>query len=504
MRHQPSRFVIMLVAVAWTVPALAQTPVVDPRFAEFTASADHFATTPEGLPQVTRYDLEFYLVGAAQPFQVAALGKPAPDPTGLISVDLATALVAYPPPGAVYEARISAVGPGGVGRSDLSNQFAFTACVVTIDPTTTFVPAEETTGSVSVTVGAGCAWTATSNAGWLSITSGSSGSGSGTVVYQVAANTSAEPRTGTLTIAGQTFTVTQVAPPAADALLWHHATRGEVWLWQMEGATAKAKAYVRTVPDTDWRIRAFADQTGDGQADITWRHEDSGSIYFWQMNGSRMDEETYVATVDPAYEIAGTGDYNGDGKSDLLWQHRTTGQTWVWLMDGANRLAEAEVATVDPAYKVAGCADLDGDGKADIVWHHSTTGEVWLWRMDGTSPLSQSWVAVVPDVGYQIAGIADYSADLKADILWRHATAGDVWLWTMDGAARLTETWVGTVSDTNYRIAGTGDYTGDGIADIVWHHATAGDVWVWVMNGPTRVSESYVSNVPDTRYQIIK
>ncbi|HSL20628.1 MAG TPA: hypothetical protein VK886_03770, partial [Vicinamibacterales bacterium] len=77
MWHSIARVTVLLLTVAWAVPAVAQTPVVDPRFAEFTASADHFATTPEGLPQVTRYDLEFYLVGAAQPFQVAALGKPA-------------------------------------------------------------------------------------------------------------------------------------------------------------------------------------------------------------------------------------------------------------------------------------------------------------------------------------------------------------------------------------------------------------------------------------------
>ena len=62
--------------------------------------------------------------------------------------------------------------------------------------------------AVAVTAAAGCAWTATSNANWLTITNGASGSGNGTVNFTVAANTGAM-RTGTLTIAGQTFTVTQ-------------------------------------------------------------------------------------------------------------------------------------------------------------------------------------------------------------------------------------------------------------------------------------------------------
>ena len=44
---------------------------------------------------------------------------------------------------------------------------------------------------------------------WITVTSGSSGTGNGTVSYTVAANTSTTSRTGTLTIAGLTATVTQ-------------------------------------------------------------------------------------------------------------------------------------------------------------------------------------------------------------------------------------------------------------------------------------------------------
>ena len=67
------------------------------------------------------------------------------------------------------------------------------------------------TGTVGVTAATGCAWTGVSNASWITVTSGASGSGPGTVAFSVAANTGAA-RTGTLTIAGQTFTVTQAAP----------------------------------------------------------------------------------------------------------------------------------------------------------------------------------------------------------------------------------------------------------------------------------------------------
>ena len=62
---------------------------------------------------------------------------------------------------------------------------------------------------VSVNASSGCSWTATSNDNWLSITAGSSGSGNGTVYFNVAENTSSSSRTGTLRIAGYTYSFTQ-------------------------------------------------------------------------------------------------------------------------------------------------------------------------------------------------------------------------------------------------------------------------------------------------------
>ena len=68
------------------------------------------------------------------------------------------------------------------------------------------------TGSVGVTASsASCNWSAASNASWISISSGSAGTGNGVVVYSVAANLAASVRTGTMTVAGQTVTITQDA-----------------------------------------------------------------------------------------------------------------------------------------------------------------------------------------------------------------------------------------------------------------------------------------------------
>jgi hypothetical protein len=106
---------------------------------------------------------------------------------------------------------VSAVGNDGtthVAATDLPSDCGGT-CSFTINPTSSSQPAGGGTGSVTVTAGTGCAWTAVSNATFITITSGSSGSGNGTVNYSVAANTGTSSRSGTMTIAGRTFTVNQ-------------------------------------------------------------------------------------------------------------------------------------------------------------------------------------------------------------------------------------------------------------------------------------------------------
>ena len=92
------------------------------------------------------------------------------------------------------------------------------ACTYTIAPEETAIGAGGATAQVEVRAAAGCAWTAASHAAWIAITAGASGSGTGRVDYRVTENNATTGRTGTMTIAGRTFTVRQQgeapSPPA--------------------------------------------------------------------------------------------------------------------------------------------------------------------------------------------------------------------------------------------------------------------------------------------------
>lgn len=89
-------------------------------------------------------------------------------------------------------------------------------CTYSITPTSQAIPAAGGSGGpVTVTTAAHCSWTArsNSNAPWLSITTGASGTGNGSVGFTATINNTGVTRTGTLTIAGHTFTVSQIALP---------------------------------------------------------------------------------------------------------------------------------------------------------------------------------------------------------------------------------------------------------------------------------------------------
>jgi sugar lactone lactonase YvrE len=142
------------------------------------------------------------------------LGTAAPPPlvTNTVDIDYAPGTLSA---GTKY---YWAVGARNSLGANVSAAWSFsTNCVSVLNPSSATVPAAGGAFTTPVTATAGCGWTAVSNAAWITITSGASGSGSGTVGYTAAADTGTQ-RTGTITIAGQTFTVTQAVTPLISTL----------------------------------------------------------------------------------------------------------------------------------------------------------------------------------------------------------------------------------------------------------------------------------------------
>jgi C1A family cysteine protease len=366
-----------------------------------------------------------------------------------------------------------------VGFGDYTLAYTGSVCSFSIYPSSQSFSASGGTGSVSVATSAGCAWSVSNSASWITITAGSSGVGAGTVTYAVAPNSADDSRSAGLTIAGQPFTVHesgQVSSPAADIrdfnadgrpdLVWQHGTAGWIGAWFMNG-TAMTSTTLFTpsaVADPDWRIAGVADFNSDGRPDLVWQHMTTGWIGAWFMNGTAMTSAalfTPSTAADPDWRIAGVADFNGDGRPDLVWQHRTTGQLSAWFMNGTAMTSTTlftPSAVADPHWKIVGVADFDSDGRPDLVWQHRTAGWIGVWFMNGTAMTSTSLFtpSAVADPDWELVGAADFDSDGRPDLIWQHRTAGWIGVWFMNGTAMTSAALFtpSAVADPDWKIVG--------------------------------------------------
>lgn len=149
------------------------------------------------------------------------------------------------------------------------------ACVYTISPTTAAFGPAATNGAIAVNTGASCAWTVTESISWITITSGSGGTGPGTVRYSVATN-GGSARSGTMTIAGQTFSVSQAGAAAGCTYVITPLT----YRFASNGGTGSV--HVGTGHDCSWTAQSQASWitiSSSGSEGGT-RHTGSGSINY--------------------------------------------------------------------------------------------------------------------------------------------------------------------------------------------------------------------------------
>src|SRR5262249_11099460 len=81
------------------------------------------------------------------------------------------------------------------------------ACTYSLAPQSFSRGSAADSGSFAITAQAGCGWTSSSAYGWIH--TGTGGSGNGIVFYWIDTNQGTSPRSGSISVGGQTFTVYQ-------------------------------------------------------------------------------------------------------------------------------------------------------------------------------------------------------------------------------------------------------------------------------------------------------
>lgn len=344
-----------------------------------------------------------------------------------VAAAIATLAAAYPDDTpALLRSRLTTAGKSVLDtrnkrsfpRLDLSA--ASQACVPAVTPTSiTLTPSAET-ASFQLTVSQDCAWTATSSAGWATV-SAASGSGSTTLTVSATQNTTTASRQAQVTFAGKTLTIVQnkdatpptgtvsiqggsagfVGTPSVTLAISGSDLNGVGQMCVSNGTTCSAWEAFAT--SKAWTLSA-----GDG----------TKTVRVWLKDGVGNTTTTVPSAT---IKLDTTGPTGGSVKAAT--QDQALALSWSGITDALSGVASYKVVsatgTTAPANCLAGTTVYEGTA---LTTTHTglVNGTIYSYRVCGIDKLGKMGAGVVtsgkpvpftaPPVGsLSIAGGAAYT-----------------------------------------------------------------------------------------------
>lgn len=274
----------------------------------------------------------------------------------------------------------STTGPPRTGTLTIAGlHFSVTqaeGCSYAIAPTTYAAGADGGAGVVTVTSGAGCPWTAASNAPWITVTAGATGTGNGTVGFRVDA-TSGPPRTGSITIAGQMFTVTQSAGCSYDVSPLAHTVDASGGSRTVNVNAASGCGWT-AVSNASW-ITITGGAAGSGAGVVTLTIEGttgpsrSGTVTIAGHAVTITQGEGCTLAIAPDSQSVpssgGSGNVSVTGGAGCAWTSRSNA-SWIKIESGASGSGNGTVK-----YSVAATTGAARSGTLTIAEHTFTVNQ---------------------------------------------------------------------------------------------------------------------------------
>ncbi|HZR23279.1 MAG TPA: BACON domain-containing carbohydrate-binding protein [Vicinamibacterales bacterium] len=332
-----------------------------------------------------------------------------------------------------------------VGNATFTASQSAAACSYSISPTSQFLSGTGDTASVTVTTGSWCSWTATSgDPSWLTITSGASGTGSGTVTFSAAANTGA-PRSTTSTIAGQSFTANQAGGPCSFSLsptsqaMANGGDTGSIAV-----TTSSWCTWTATSSDTSWlTVTGASAGTGSGTVTVAAAANPAGPRTATVTIGDQTFTANQAAaacsfSITPASQSVGasggSATVNVTTGSWCSWTAASNDPTWLTVTSGASGTGSGTV-TLAASANAAGARSTTA----------TIAGQTFTMSQDA-APCSFSLSPASQSMGNS-GGTGSIAVTTGSWCTWTATSSAPSWL-SVTGGASGTGSGTVTVSAT--------------------------------------------------------
>lgn len=435
-----------------------------------TANTDTYAVDPGGTLTVPAPGVLGNDSASGSTLSAALVTAPG---SGSLSLSSSGAFVYTPSIGfeGVDSFRYKAIrGDGGQSNTAQVIILVLAGCTNSLSSTGDAFPAQGGSGTVQVTTTAQCNWQAVSNyPSVLTVTAGSSGSGDGAVGFVIVPNTGTATRLATLTVAGNTFVVTQSGGACSYSL------SPPIKLFRADGGSSTVA--LTTGTSCDWSASSNAPwatvttpATGTGSATVAYSVDQN--IGLQSRNTTLTIGDQNLSIQQSGIAAVGlseyNGDFDGDGRTEFgfyrtgLWGLLKSSLSFSF---GSPQFFNWGGAGLQPIV-----ADFDGDARADIGYIVPPSGGQSATYAILRSTTGYSFASGQPlfvPAGFPSLGdtpvVADFDGDGKADPgIWR-ASQG-VWIIPKSSSnyASFIFTQWGQLGDTPV----VGEIDGDGKPDI--------------------------------------
>ncbi len=238
--------------------------------------------------------------------------------------------------------------------------------------------------------------------------------------------------------------------------------------------------------DPGWEIAGTGDFNADGQDDIL-RVSTEGYVVGEMTHPDGSFAAQVLNFLSPGWSILGTGDFNGNGSDDILIANPTAASETVGLLGyWESGVTWTLINGYSAEWECIATGDFNADGKCDMLWRNSFTGEEDLtynayctWIMD--DPVDWRMVSVANPAEWNFLCSGDFNADGCNDVAMIN-NEGVVGIWGVGDGYLNSWSILSAVDTSTWTLVGVGDFNADGTDDIAWYSDSLGLAGYWQIN----------------------